>query len=126
MMPKPIWLLGVIVLLFIPLATAGCSEPECQPDGSGCVNCSDLSILSHNMTRIEDGCGSVEGVARNDGNKRFSYAEIEVSFYNADGDITHKSMNNILDLYPGQTWEFGFWSFYKDTYSYNISVGYCR
>lgn len=122
---KKVFLFLVVITLLLPLVAVSCSDTEYHPGNSGDVQGSDLTILSHSMTIDEWGWPTVEGIARNDGNNRFDYAEIDVRFYNSDGHLIESSFTNILDLDPGQTWAFEVMGLTKDAVSYDIGVGDC-
>lgn len=124
-MKKRYWMLLVIALWLIPLAIAGCStDTEYQPGGGATTPESpNLTILSHNMVIDEWGWATVEGTARNDGNTRIDYAEIDVRFYNSAGQLIDSSFTNILDVDPGQVWAFEVMCFGEDAVSYDIGVG---
>lgn len=114
-----------IVLLIIPLIAIGCTtDTEYKPGGDVTTPESPkLTILSHNMIIDEWGWATVEGLARNDGNERMDYAEIDVRFYNNAGHLIDTSFTNILDLDPGQTWAFEVMCFGEGAVSYDIGVG---
>lgn len=111
-------------LPIIALMLISCVDTEYEPGGNGGgIQSSDLTIISHSMTIDEWGWATVEGIARNDGNDRFNYAEIDVRFYDSDGHLADTSFTNILDLDPGQTWAFEVMSLKDNINSYDIGIG---
>ncbi len=85
-----------------------------------------LTILEHNMDYGEYGNLIVSGIAENTGNKRLSYAEIDVKFYDKEKILIDTSFDNINDLNSGEKWKFEVMYFGLDDYtidSYAISVG---
>ncbi len=65
-----------------------------------------LTILSHNDEYNEYGNLIITGLAKNTGNKDLSYAQIDVKFYDEDGNVISNSFDNVNDLKKGETWKF--------------------
>jgi len=85
-----------------------------------------LEILSHNMDYNEYGNLIITGIAKNTKNRELSYAQIDVKFYDNEGNVISNSLDNINNLGAGETWKFEVMYLGLDTYnvgSYDISVG---
>ncbi len=85
-----------------------------------------LIILENHMQRGEYGMVDVVGTAKNTGSSRISYGQINVKFYDTNGNLIGNGLANINDLDAGETWSF------KATYlgtdgekvaSYKIGIG---
>jgi len=135
-----LWIIGIIFILgvlngiFNPSEKTYetgqiISEEKAENQGTSVVNektTEPLAILEHNMNYGDYGNLIVSGIAENTGNKRLSYAEIDVKFYDKEGILIDTSFDNINDLDSGEKWKFEVMYFGLDTYevdSYAISVG---
>ncbi len=89
-------------------------------------NSEPLTILSHNLDYTDYGGLMITGVAKNTGNKKLNYAQVDVKFYDAENNVLGNSFDNINNLGAGETWKFKVVYLGTDDYnvdSYNISVG---
>ena len=96
-------------------------DPIFQPS-----NNEPLQILSHEKDYGEYGFLTVTGIAKNTRNRELSYAQVDVKFYDNDGNVIGNSLDNINNLGAGETWKFKVMYLGTDSYnvgSYNISVG---
>ena len=96
----------------------------------GCVSSDEekgqLVILKHHSYKDKyTNWLTVEGTAKNVGNKRLSYAEVVVKFYDAQGNLVGDWIDNTNNLEPGETWRFKVSSLDDNAVSYKIYVGDC-
>jgi FlaG/FlaF family flagellin (archaellin) len=84
-------------MLLITGYTGACSSPS--PSGK-------LSVINHNMTREESGAVEVQVTVKNVGPVVAELAEVSVSFYDASKNLIDISSDSVLNLRPGETWEF--------------------
>jgi len=102
----------VVVLVMISVVMlfgAGCTEDDPVYDGDGDVaEANGLEILTHAGTWKGEyyPTYTVRGTAKNTGDSNLDYTEIRVKGFDAEGNVLGTSMTNVMDLGPGQTWNF--------------------
>ena len=110
---------------------SGCINNEEGEYEPGIIRKGELSILSHNMTveyneLLNWYTAKVTGQAKNIGNETFSFASVDVKFYDANGTLLDTGVDSITDLEPNETWSFEILHI-DDTeiVAYKIAVGSC-
>ncbi|MGE5590998.1 MAG: FxLYD domain-containing protein [Bacillota bacterium] len=78
------------------------STQETKPVESGKPN---LEVVETN-TVSEDFMRYVTGTVKNNSNKKYSYAQVEINLYDKDGNQVGSTLANINNLEPGGTWKF--------------------
>lgn len=83
----------------------------------------DLEIVEHGFYEESFG-GGVEGVIVNNTGDTLSYVEVEVVFFNADGQRLGSNLSNTSDLPDGQEWLFEIMHLgdFDDVEDYEITV----
>ena len=66
----------------------------------------ELKILSHNMTRGDSGSVEVRITVENIGASVIELAQVNVSFYDGKGNLIDSSSDAVMNLRPGESWEF--------------------
>ena len=117
----------LVFLLIGVVVAAGCTDStQYSQTGTASKESCSLKILSHTLKHDEYGTYWVEGIAQNTGDKRLSYAEVRVRFYDSDGTLLDTSIDNTNDLDPGMKWRFKVYYFGDGTPAkYDIGVGTC-
>lgn len=127
----------VAIILVATLSAIGCggAQPEAPSEEAPSEEApgeapttEKLEILSHEMITTEDGGKIVQGTARNVSGSMFHNATIRVKFYDASGTFITGSLDTIVNLGAGETWDFEMtcWlSEAKNVASYKIAVGEC-
>ncbi len=80
----------------------------CASVGSGPAPPGELTVLNHTMTRGESGNVAVQVTVKNTGPVMAELAEVTVSFYDADKNLIDSSSDSVINLRPGETWDFEF------------------
>jgi hypothetical protein len=65
-----------------------------------------LEIESAEWVPGEFGTSYISGIVRNNSDHRYSYVQINVPLYDAEGNQVGSALDNINDLNPGGTWKF--------------------
>ena len=118
-------IIGIICVVCAATMMGGCiggtseSEYGAQVPVQGAGN---VVIVEHDLV-IEkyNGWRSVEGVVKNTGKAPITWAEIEVTFYDANRNVLGDNSRQISELYQGDTHDFSI--VYMGTYPKNV-VGY--
>lgn len=79
---------------------------SCAGAGSGPAQSGELTVLNHTMTRGESGNVAVRVTVKNTGPVTAELAEVTVSFYDADRNLIDSSSDSVINLRPGETWDF--------------------
>ncbi|WP_456327009.1 FxLYD domain-containing protein [Palaeococcus sp. (in: euryarchaeotes)] len=119
-------ILVVLAVVIGSIFVSGCtSNTEYTSETTATAKECSLVILNHEL-KTDGYSYFVEGVAKNNGDKRLSYAEVRVKFYDKDNNVLGNSIDNVLDLDPGQTWKFKIYYFGEgEPVRYEIGVGTC-
>jgi len=127
-MRKAIWILGLIMMGLL-LVTAACGTTQYEHGTGGTPPAQGegrLEILSHQLTWEGNEyfrTAYVRGIAKNVGDARLDYAEVDVRFYDSQGNLLETGLDNILDLDPGMTWSFEVMGWDENIADYDIGVG---
>jgi len=117
-MRKAVCILGLIMMgLLLVSCTCGTT-----PTHGG-----RLEILSHQLTREGEyfPTAHVRGIAKNVGDARLSWAEVDVRFYDSQGNLIENGFDFISDLDPGMTWSFDVMGLKENITASDIRVGSC-
>jgi len=129
-MRRAVCILGLIMMGLL-LVTAACETTQYEPGGGGTPPTQAtqgegrLEILSHELTWEGEyfRTAYVRGIAKNVGDARLSWAEVDVRFYDSQGNLLETSLDVISDLDPGMTWAFEVIGFDENIADYDIGVG---
>jgi len=113
-MSRVIKFLVLTLIVALAVGLAGCAETAPPTEK--------LQILSHSMSTDQYGYPVVQGTAKNVSSTNFSYAFINVKFYDASGAAIATLSDYICDLGPGETWNFEVTCNEKNAQSYKITV----
>lgn len=119
-------IMAITLMAALTGCSASCAETQYQQGGSAPAipQAEKLQILSHSMGTTDYGTPVVRGTAKNVSSSNLSYAEVRVKFYDAAGNLLDTSLDNVLDLGPGETWNFEVIYFGSgNVKNYEIGVG---
>ena len=91
---------GIISILFAMLLVAGCTGMGSTPLAG------ELAVINHDMTRGESGSVEVQVTIKNVGSVMVELAQVTVSFYDADKNLIDSSSDSVMNLRPGEIWDF--------------------
>ncbi len=95
MMKWPV-ITGFIVTVILASGCIGSGPP---PQGK-------LAVVNHEMTRGESGGVAVQVTVKNTGMATAELAQVTASFYDADKGLIDSSSDSVMNLGPGETWDF--------------------
>ena len=78
----------------------------CTGMGSSSPQLGELAVINHEMTRGESGSVAVQVKIKNVGTVVAELAQVTVSFYDAQKKLIDSSSDSVMNLRPGETWEF--------------------
>jgi len=90
----------IIGILFAVLLIAGCTGMGSTPPAAK------LAVISHEMTGGESGSVTVQVTVKNVGSVIAELAQVTVSFYDTDKDFIDSSSDSVMNLRPGEIWDF--------------------
>lgn len=64
-----------------------------------------LSVIEHSTTK-DDYCTYIVGTIKNNTDKNYSYVQVEINLYDADGNLINSTLDNINNLEANGTWKF--------------------
>ncbi len=108
------WFWGIIIVLLIGMASSGGSDNTDQgtgnknngtPAASDKVKTPDLEVIEH-TTESDSFSTYIVGKVKNNTDKQFSYAQVEINLYDAEGAQVGSTIDNTNNLEPGGTWKF--------------------
>lgn len=91
----------IAAILIAMLPATGCTGTGSSPSPSG-----KLAVINHDMTREESGAVEVQVTVKNVGSVMAELAEVTVSFYDASKNLIDISSDSVMNLGPGEIWEF--------------------
>jgi hypothetical protein len=94
------WTLIATILIAMTLS-AGCTGTGSSPAPSG-----KLAVINHEMTWGESGSVAIQVTVKNVGPVMAELAEVTISFYDASKNLIDSSSDSVMNLGPGETWEF--------------------
>ena len=94
------WYVIASILVVMLLATS-CFAIGRTPPPAG-----ELKVLSHSMTRGDSGSVEVRITVENTGSSVIELAQVKVGFYDAKGNLIDSSSDGVMNLRPGETWDF--------------------
>lgn len=78
-----------------------------------------LSVVDHSTTN--DGYWTyIVGTVKNNTNRNYSYVQVEINLYDADGNLVNSTLDNINNLEANGTWKFKALVTDKDFATYKI------
>ena len=92
------WSVFTVFIATITLAS-GCI-------GSGPLPQAKLTVVNHEMTRLESGDVEVQVTVKNTTMATAELAQVTVNFYDAGKGLIDSSSDSIMNLGPGETWDF--------------------
>jgi subtilase family serine protease len=93
-----VWMfIAGILIAIMPLI--GCTDSSPPQQG-------ELAVINHEMAREESGTVKVQVTVKNVGPVMAELAEVTVNFYDAGKNIIDSSSDSVMNLRPGETWEF--------------------
>jgi hypothetical protein len=95
-MPKWAFIAGILIAI---MPVAGCADSSSSQQG-------ELAVINHKMIRGEPGSVAVQVTVKNVGPVTAELAEVTVSFYDAGKNLIDSSSDSVMNLRPGETWEF--------------------
>jgi len=78
----------------------------CTGTGPGAPPDVELTVINHEITRGEPGGAEVQLTVKNTGPVVAEMAEVTVSFYDAGENLIDSSSDSVMNLRPGETWDF--------------------
>ena len=87
-------------ILSAMLLVAGCTGTGSTPLAG------ELAVINHDMTRGESGSVEVQVTIKNVGSVMVELAQVTVSFYDADKNLIDSSSDSVMNLRPGEIWDF--------------------
>lgn len=88
---------GVLIAM---LLVAGCTGMGSTPLAG------ELAVINHDMTRGKSGSVEVQVTIKNVGSVMVELAQVTVSFYDADKNLIDSSSDSVMNLRPGEIWDF--------------------
>ena len=78
---------------------------------SGCIGSGPplqgkLTVVNHEIIRGESGGVAVQVTVKNTGMATAELAQVTVSFYDAEKGLVDSSSDSVMNLGPGETWDF--------------------
>lgn len=129
---KKIWigvLVAILAIVVIGVALSGGDQPaEQTPANNNSVGAKELDVTNIEMTKeyndLMDGWDvTITGKAKNISNKNYSYASVEFSIYDADGNNLGSALANMNNLASGETWVFeATWFEYSTSEPYSCKL----
>ena len=93
------WIIGCALATL--LLISGCAAANPPPVG-------ELAVLDHGLTRGDAGSIRVWVTVKNVGTSVAELARVEVSLYNEEDALIDVLNDSIMNLRPGETWDFEF------------------
>lgn len=88
-----------LLFMLITAMLSGCSASSPAPK-------TELAVTEHEMVRDASGTTVVRLTVKNTGTAVAELAEVTVRFYDAAGGLVHTATDSVMNLPPGETWEF--------------------
>ena len=89
------------------IALTACAEVQYQPEETvPAPSAERLPILNLSMVQDELGFIIIKGTVKNVNPASSGYAEVRVTFYDADGAFLDTFLDSTSDLGPDETWDF--------------------
>ena len=104
--------LGIIILLVVLAAIFGSSHNSSQPSATNNQGAAakaeqkkDLELIEHKWTN-DTYSSYIEGAVKNNTNKQYKYAQVEINLYDDSGAQVGSTLANANNLEPNGTWKF--------------------
>jgi hypothetical protein len=93
---RKILVMGAILVLLLAFGCAGTVTPQRG----------ELAVINKELVRDQSGNVTVRVTVKNVGSVMAELAEVTVNFYDAGKDLVDSSSDSVLNLRPGETWDF--------------------
>ena len=122
---KKVWFWIVIVIVVVAVGSAGGSDNTTEVNSDNGTNSTTSAVTDTNKKPVEkkekfevvDGVDGItveqdmfttyfSGVVQNNTNKEYSYVQIEISLYDADGALLGTALDNVNNLEANGKWKF--------------------
>lgn len=119
---KQVWFWIIIVIFVIAVGSAGGSDSSTEVNSdngasSATTDTNKKSVEKKEKFEVVDGVDGItveqdmfatyfSGVVQNNTNKEYSYVQIEISLYDADGALLGTALDNVNNLEANGKWKF--------------------
>ena len=89
----------IVAVILVALLASGCT-------GTGMREAGKLTVLDHELIKEAPDNVTVRVTVKNTGSVVAELAKVTVNFYDAGKNLIDSSSDSVLNLMPGETWEF--------------------